>query len=74
MEDKLNKTILFLIPKENSGISITLNDYAGKNASLKLFNPLNGKYTELPDIKLSSWFHKDLPEKESFRVLIIKVN
>ena len=74
MEDKSNKTILFLIPKENSGISITLNNYAGNNASIKLFNPLNGKYTELPDIKLSSWFHMDLPEKESFRVLIIKVD
>ncbi|MEJ2614469.1 MAG: DUF5060 domain-containing protein [Ignavibacteriaceae bacterium] len=74
MEDKSNKTILFLIPKENSGISITLNNYAGNNASIKLFNPLDGKYTELPDIKLSSWFHMDLPEKESFRILIVKVD
>jgi Protein of unknown function (DUF4038)/Domain of unknown function (DUF5060) len=74
LQDKSNKTTLFLIPKENSGISITLNDFAGKNASMKLFNPLNGKYTELPDIKLSPWFHMDLPEKNSFLVLIIKVN
>ncbi len=73
LEDKSNKTILFLLPKENSGISITLNDYTGKNASMKLFNPLDGKYTELPDIKLSSWFHMDIPEKKSFQVLVIKV-
>lgn len=74
MEDKLNKAILFLIPKENSGISITLNDYAGKNASMKLFNPLNGKYIELSDVKLNPWFHIDLPEKKSFQVLIVKVD
>ncbi len=74
LEDKLNKTVLFLIPSENSGISITLNDYAGKNASMKLFNPLNGKYTELRNAKLNSWFHMDLPEKKSFQILIIKVD
>ncbi len=73
LEDKSNKTILILIPRNNSGISITLNEYAGKNASMKLFNPSNGRYTELPDIKISSWFHMDLPEKKSFEVLIIKV-
>jgi hypothetical protein len=73
LKDETNKTILFLIPKENSGISITLNDYAGKNASMKLFDPLDGYYTELPGIKLSPWFHLDLPQKKSFRVLLLEV-
>ena len=73
MEDKSNKTFLFLIPKENSGISITLNDYSGRNASIKFFNPLNGNYTELPDMKLSPWFHMDLPEKKFFQILLIKI-
>ncbi len=72
LEDKLNNTVLILIPEENSGISITLNGYAGKNASLKLYNPLTDNYSELPDAKLSPWFHIDLPGKNSFRVLVIK--
>ena len=73
LEDKLNKTVLLLIPRENSGISVTLNDYAGMNALMKLFNPLSGVYTKLPDVKLSPWFHMDLPKKKSFQVLLIKV-
>ena len=74
MEDRINKTILILIPRENSGVSITMNNYAGKNASMKLFNPLNGIYTELPRVKLSPWFHMDLPEHNAFQVLIIQAD
>ncbi len=74
LEDKLNKTFLFLIPKDNSGLGITLNEYSGKDAKMKLFNPLNGKYTELPVVKLSPWYHIDLPESNSFQVLILEVN
>ena len=74
LEDKTNKTILFLMPPENSGISITLNDYAGKNASMKLFNPLDGSYSELPDVKLKPWFHIDMPQKNSFRILVVEAH
>ena len=71
--DTTDSTFLFFIPKDNSGISITLNKYAGRNAALKLFDPLEGKYEDLPEIKFGGWHRMSIPGKDSFRVLVMKI-
>ena len=73
LEDMTKRIFLYLIPEDNSGIGITLNEYDGMSASVAIFNPMDGTFAGLPSIKLSGWNHIDLPPESSFRILIVKV-
>ncbi len=73
LEDTADATFLFFVPEGNSGISITLAKYAGRNADLKLFDPLKGVYEELPGIKFGGWQRLSIPGGGSFRILVMKI-
>lgn len=64
-------TYLFLVPSQNSGISLTLKQLAGIDARISWFDPLTGKYFDSHTQTIEAWQHLDIPAGHNFLVLVI---